>query len=309
MEVSDKDIVLRLTNVTKKYGSKTAVKDLNISAYKGDIYGFLGPNGSGKTTTIRMITGLIRPNRGSIEIGGYNLHYSFKKAIKHVGAIVENPVFYDYLSGLDNLKLIRNLCPGLERGRIDEVLEIVGLTEDKKRKVKTYSLGMRQRLGIAAALLNNPKIVILDEPTNGLDPESVQMLREFIRKLAGKNGITFFISSHILKEIEGLCNRVGILNNGQLVVEGYVEELLSDTFDLFEIGTLDIEDVYSELSKLDYVKSIDIRSKSLVVRAENGHMAQINALLVSKGLRIEYVSPKRKSLESYFFDVTKGGMS
>jgi ABC-type multidrug transport system ATPase subunit len=222
------NMLLETHNLTKSFRGRKIVENLNLKVMKGDIYGFLGRNGQGKTTTIRMITGLIFPDSGDVMINGYNLKTDFKRAISQIGAIVEAPTFYDYLSGYENLLLMANLVPGLNKSRIDEVLEIVRLTNRAKDKVKTYSLGMKQRLGIANALLNNPQLIILDEPTNGLDPQGMKEIKEMIAQLSSEKNITFFISSHLLHEMQQLCNRIGIINDGKLLVEGNVKELVGN---------------------------------------------------------------------------------
>lgn len=219
-------IILETNKLTKTFGSRTAVNQLCLKVEEGDIYGFLGQNGSGKTTTIRMITGLIHPDSGEVKIGGYGLRRNFKAAISHVGAIVENPVFYTYLSAYDNLCLMANLLPGVTKMRVNEVLEMVGLKDRAKDKVRSYSLGMKQRLGIANALLNHPRLIILDEPTNGLDPQGMKEIKEMIAQLASERGITFFISSHMLHEVEQLCTKVGIVQNGKLLAEGELASIV-----------------------------------------------------------------------------------
>jgi len=224
----DTPTLLETHKLTKSFQGKTIIDNLNLNIKKGDVYGFLGRNGQGKTTTIRMITGLIFPNSGEIEINGLNLKKDFKQAISQIGAIVENPVFYDYLSGYENLSLMVNLIPGIGKEKIKEVLEVVGLTNRAMDKVSAYSLGMKQRLGIANALLNDPQLIILDEPTNGLDPQGMIEIKEMILQLSSEKDITFFISSHLLHEVGQICNRVGILNDGKLLAEGGVSELIDD---------------------------------------------------------------------------------
>ena len=220
--------LLETRNLTKSFRGRKIIDNLNLKVMKGDVYGFLGRNGQGKTTTIRLITGLIFPDSGEVIINGCNLRTDFKQAISQIGAIVESPTFYDYLSGYENLSLMANLVPGLNRSRIDEVLEIVGLRSRAKDKVKTYSLGMKQRLGIANALLNNPQLIILDEPTNGLDPQGMKEIEEMIIQLSSEKNITFFISSHLLHEMQHLCTRIGIIDNGELLLEGRIDELLDN---------------------------------------------------------------------------------
>ncbi|UUI42043.1 ABC transporter ATP-binding protein [Oceanobacillus oncorhynchi] len=223
------ETLLETHKLTKSFQGKTIIDNLNLNIKKGDVYGFLGRNGQGKTTTIRMLTGLIFPDSGEVVINGLNIRGDFKQAISQIGAIVENPVFYDYLSGYENLSLMVNLIPGIGKEKINEVLELVGLTRRAKDKVAAYSLGMKQRLGIANALLNDPQLIILDEPTNGLDPQGMIEIKEMILQLSSKKEITFFISSHLLHEVSQICNRVGILNDGKLLAEGDVSELINDS--------------------------------------------------------------------------------
>lgn len=218
-------LILETRNLTKSFGRRKVIDRINLKVQQGDIYGFLGRNGQGKTTFIRLLTGLIFPDAGEVRINGRHLQTNFKQAIAQVGAIVESPAAYDYLSGYDNLKLMGNLVPHLPRSRIDEVLRIVGLAGRARDKVRTYSLGMKQRLGIAGVLLGHPKLIILDEPTNGLDPQGMREIKELIAELAVHERITFFISSHLLHDMEQLCNRVGIIHGGKLLAEGNVHEL------------------------------------------------------------------------------------
>ena len=221
------ETLLEAKGLTKSFKGRKVIDNLDLRVIKGDVYGFLGRNGQGKTTTIRMITGLISADSGNVTIGGFKIKSDFIKAISQIGAIVESPTFYGYLSGYENLLLMANLIPGFKKSRIYEVLETVGLKNRCNDKVKTYSLGMKQRLGLANALLNNPKLIILDEPTNGLDPQGMKEFREMITRLSIENKITFFISSHLLYEIQQICNRIGIIHEGRLLVEGYVHDLIN----------------------------------------------------------------------------------
>jgi len=234
------EILLETIGLSKTYGDQKGIEDINIIVKEGDIYGFLGPNGSGKTTTIRTILDLIHADRGLVMINGFNVKSEFEKAIEHVGAIVETPQFYDYLSGYANLKVIAKLYKQVNHKRIEEVLEMVDLKSRCHDKVKTYSLGMKQRLGIARALLHHPKLVILDEPTNGLDPQGMKELREMIKRLAKEEKITFFISTHLLNEVEQICNKVGILKNGKMIAQGNVKDLLAEDMETVEIHTNEI---------------------------------------------------------------------
>lgn len=217
--------VLKVENLKKTIGKRTIVQDLSFELQKGEIFGFLGPNGAGKTTTIKMIVGLSQITEGNIFINGYSVKTEFKKAIRNVGCIVENPSMYKYLSGEQNLLLIAGLY-GVDNDRVPEILKQVGLQKAAKDKVKTYSLGMKQRLGIAQALIHDPNLLILDEPTNGLDPAGIREMRELLSGLSKEKGLTVFISSHILAEMQQLCDRVGIIRDGRIVTVKPVDELL-----------------------------------------------------------------------------------
>lgn len=219
--------VLEIKNLCKSYGKRKIINNMNMTVFKGDVYGFLGANGEGKTTTIRMITSLIRSDSGEILINEKSVIKNRDQAIKNIGAMVEAPKFYENLSGYENLKLMAKLIDGTSDKDIDKLLELVGLKDRSKDKFASYSMGMKQRLGIANALLGNPDLIILDEPTNGLDPYGMRDINELIVSLAKTSNKTFIISSHLLHEMEGICNRVGILHYGKLCIEGDVKKLVS----------------------------------------------------------------------------------
>ncbi|MEC0370485.1 ABC transporter ATP-binding protein [Paenibacillus chibensis] len=237
--------VLEIEHITKKAGRRTLVDDMSFDILQGDVCGFVGPNGAGKTTLIRMITGLIRPEDGNIRIEGFDVQRDRMKALAQVGAIVESPIFFPYMSGQDNLlnlvKLHANIPKEQRAPRVDEVLRIVGLEARGKDKVKTYSLGMKQRLGIAQALLGNPKLIILDEPANGLDPMGIRELRNLILELNAKHGITFFVSSHLLDELQRICSRFVIIKEGKLVWQGTQEQWQQIA------GSISLEDHFVEM--------------------------------------------------------------
>ena len=220
--------VLEIKNLCKSYCKRKIINDLNMTVFKGDVYGFLGANGEGKTTTIRMITSLIRSDSGEILINEKSVIKNRDQAIKNIGAMVESPKFYENLSGYENLKLMAKLIDGTSDKDIDKLLELVGLKDRGKDKFASYSMGMKQRLGIANALLGNPDLIILDEPTNGLDPYGMRDINELIVSLAKTSNKTFIISSHLLHEMEGICNRVGILHDGKLCIECDVKKLVSE---------------------------------------------------------------------------------
>ncbi|MBU3112242.1 ABC transporter ATP-binding protein [Clostridium lacusfryxellense] len=219
--------VLKVENLKKVIGKRTIVSDISIELKKGEIFGFLGPNGAGKSTTIKMIVGLSKITDGNVYVGGCSLKEDFRGAMRNIGCIVENPDMYNYMSGLDNLKIFAKIYEGVDEARINEVVKIVDLERAIKDKVKTYSLGMKQRLGIAQALLHSPKLLILDEPTNGLDPAGIKDMRELLRKLSSETGLTVLVSSHILSEMQQMCDRVGIINKGKIITIKSVDELLN----------------------------------------------------------------------------------
>ena len=220
------EAVLEAHGLSKSYGSRQAVKSLDLSVGRGEIFGFLGPNGAGKTTTIRMALGLIRPTAGSVEVLGRGRRQHRERVLPRVGALVESPALYTYMSGRDNLKAVGDVLGGVPGARIDAVLETVGLADRQRDRVRTYSMGMKQRLGLAIALLNDPDLLILDEPANGLDPAGIVEMRDLLRRLSAE-GKTVFISSHVLSEVQQICDRVAIINLGELVKVATVEELVA----------------------------------------------------------------------------------
>jgi len=222
------DIMLEIQNLNKSYRRRKIIDNLNMTVYKGDIYGFLGANGEGKTTTIRMITSLIKADSGDIIINGKSVINCKNEAIRNIGAMVEAPKFYENMSGYENLELMARIMPGISDLDIQNVLDLVGLKDRGRDKFKEYSMGMKQRLGIANALLGDPKLIILDEPSNGLDPYGMKEINNLIVSLAKRCDKTFIISSHLLHEMEGICNRIGILHSGKLCIEGEVRALIND---------------------------------------------------------------------------------
>lgn len=222
------DIMLEIQNLNKSYRRRKIIDNLNMTVYKGDIYGFLGANGEGKTTTIRMITSLIKADSGDIIINGKSVINCKNEAIRNIGAMVEAPKFYENMSGYENLELMARIMPGISDRDIQNVLDLVGLKDRGRDKFKEYSMGMKQRLGIANALLGDPELIILDEPSNGLDPYGMKEINNLIVSLAKRCDKTIIISSHLLHEMEGICNRIGILHSGKLCIEGEVHALIND---------------------------------------------------------------------------------
>lgn len=296
-------ITLSVSQLKKTIGKKEIIKGITFELHEGEVFGFLGPNGAGKTTTIRMLVGLIKPTSGSIHICGYNIQKDFSEALKNLGCIVENPELYPFLSGWNNLLHFARMLDGIGEERMKEVTELVGLTGRIHDKVKTYSLGMRQRLGIAQALLGNPKVLILDEPTNGLDPEGIREMRQFIRYLAKDKGMSVFVSSHLLSEIQLLCDRVAILTKGRIIKTATVQSLLSNrervewNFHPFEKG----KQLLASLTEIEETKA----GKILTEFAED-KIAEWNKQLVEAGIRVTEMNRKLPVLEDLFLELTGG---
>lgn len=301
------EIVLETSGLTKQFGKITAVDNLSLHVYRGDIFGFLGPNGAGKTTTIRMILGLVRPTAGNIVICGLDGRRDFLEAISRIGAVVDEPAFYPYLSAEKNLKILAKLSGNGTEKRIDGVLDAVGLLERKKDKVKTYSHGMRQRLDIAQALLHEPEILILDEPTNGLDPEGSREILALIRNLAENSEprVTVMISSHLLEEVEQICNRAAIIREGKLLLEESVAELIKEESHSAEVTVSDIEHAKTALSETQIVSAVRQTGElRLIVELHGDHsLSELNAFLVKKGVSVMALIPKKKRLKEFFLDL------
>ncbi|WP_059048801.1 ABC transporter ATP-binding protein [Paenibacillus senegalimassiliensis] len=295
------EMIIQTKGLTKTYRGRMAVDHLDLEIAKGDIYGFLGPNGAGKTTTIRMLLGLIQPTSGSIRIFNRDMPKDKLEILRHVGSLVESPSYYGHLSAIDNLEAIRRILQ-VPKSRIHEVLEIVSLTSEARRPVKGFSLGMKQRLGIAAALLGSPDLLILDEPTNGLDPSGIHEIRELIKHMPEQYGITVLVSSHLLGEMELMASKVGIIREGQLVFQ--------DTIDNLRLrSTHNMELVVSEPDSAMWIA----RDLGASGTAENGilsfpgmvdaQVAHLVKRLVENGHDIYRVEQKKKSLEDIFMQV------
>jgi ABC-type multidrug transport system ATPase subunit len=295
--------MIRTRGLTKRYGAVHAVEDLALDVAEGDVYGFLGPNGSGKTTTVRMLLGLVLATSGSIEVMGRPMPARARDVLPAVGALVEGPAAYDGLSGRANLVLLDAMGPAGERAsrarRVDDALDEVGLGGVDGRPVRAYSLGMRQRLGLAAALLRSPRLLVLDEPTNGLDPQGIREIRDLLLRL-NQDGTTIFLSSHLLAEIEQLCGRVGVLDRGRLVLQERLDVLRRPTGRL-EVHTPDVAQARWLLD--GQVESFDARR--LFIR--HADAASLNALLVGGGVRVELLAPEVRTLEEVVLEATEAG--
>lgn len=298
-------MILRTLNLSKRFGQRWAVADLNLAVEPGQIFGFLGPNGAGKSTTIRMLLALIKPSRGSYEFFGQDAHRKGARVLRKIGALVEKPDFYLYLSAARNLQMLGELSGGVSRQRIAEVLDIVKLRDRIGDKVKNYSHGMRQRLGIAQAILNDPELIILDEPTTGLDPVGIKEIRELIVGLARDFGKTIFLSSHLLHEVEQTCTHMAIIDNGKLVVQGAVHDLLKATdFFITEIIVDDPERARAILTSETRIDKITLAENALKVHASDEARPEIIERLVQNGLKVSAVIP-RTSLEDYYLSLVQ----
>ena len=294
--------ILSVKELTKSFGKRKAVDNLSFDILEGEIFGFLGPNGAGKSTAIKSMLSLIKPDKGDIEIFEKSIKKYHNSALIEVGALVERPDFYEYLSAKQNLSILATMDE-TSYDRIDEVLEIVGLGDRGNDKVKAYSQGMKQRLGIAQALLSKPKLLILDEPTNGLDPRGMKEVRDLIRKLS-EEGITILLSSHILHEVEQVCTSMAIINLGKLIKIGSVNELLkaSDTF-ITEIHAKPIAKARKIMEELSFISKVSESNGKLKIKIAYDKLEELNRTLIENDVRVSAVIP-RSTLEDYFLSLT-----
>ncbi|WP_397537729.1 ABC transporter ATP-binding protein [Rummeliibacillus pycnus] len=292
--------IVELKHLSKTIKGKQIIKDLNIELYPGQITGFLGPNGAGKTTTIRMMTGLMKPTAGEVVIDGISLLEDFEKAISKVGVIVENPEMYKFMSGYKNLLHFARMHNNVPKERILEVVRLVGLENRINEKVSTYSLGMRQRLGLAQALLHHPKFIILDEPTNGLDPAGIREFREHLRTIAKKENVSIFVSSHLLAEIELICDRIAVIKNGELID---IREMADEQQSTYYI---EVEQPCEQILKEQSYK-FEKHSKGYLVAIEREAVPKLIASLITAGIDIYTVQQYHESLEDQFLEMTGGG--
>jgi ABC-type multidrug transport system ATPase subunit len=289
--------LVEVTGLTKRYGDTLAVDGVDLMVLPGEVYGFLGPNGAGKTTTLRILTGLIAPTSGDVRVlGGAP---GQPDVLGRTGSLIESPAFYPYLSGLDNLRLLAEYAE-VPRRKVDEVLELVDLAGRAKDRFSAYSLGMKQRLGVAAALLKDPELVILDEPTNGLDPAGMRDMRRLIREL-GSGGRTVLLSSHLLGEVQQICDRVGIINSGRMVAEHNVEELRGEQE--LVVRAAPREQAMSVLTSFGPVHQYD---DTLRVQVDPERAAEVNRVLVEAGIAVSELRSSERALEDIFFELTSG---
>ena len=294
---------LQTHDLTKRFRGRTAVDHLTMCVEWGDVYGFLGPNGAGKSTTLRMLLGLVRPTSGAIKFPVRESSWEYLRGRSRIGAIIETPAFYENFSGRRNLQLLASLSGGVQSKRVDEVLEIVGLRDRAADPVRVYSYGMRQRLGIAQALLPAPELVILDEPTNGLDPQGIQETRKLIRRLRDEFKLTVLMSSHLLTEVEQLCNRVGIIHDGHLLYEGSPDTLLAP-ISRFHVRVND-QAAASELITRETGLTVSQNGSGFLrIDADAERIPEVNALLVSHRINVSELTPVRETLEEAFLRLT-----
>lgn len=301
--------ILELKNVSKFIGKKKIIDNINFSIKPGEIFGFLGPNGAGKTTTIKMITGLISIGEGDIFICGNNVKDNFESAMSNVGGIIENPEMYGYMSGRKNLEIYARMHGNISKNRINEVIKMVKLENRIDDKVKKYSLGMRQRLGLAQAMLHNPKLLILDEPTNGLDPMGIKELRDNLRHLTETSGVSVLVSSHLLSEMELMCDRFGIIDGGKIIDIKTLNELIHDNESNINNYILDINKIDDAIKIIENInKNIDIKTENMKLHfsCTRNDAGKIISKLVSNNIIVYEMSLVAKSLEDEFLKITKG---
>lgn len=307
---------LKITNISKKFGKRTVLNNISFDANTGEVFGLLGPNGAGKTTLIKLITGLLNIEDGKIEILGSSLETNYEDAMRNLGAIVENPEMYKYMTGKQNIMQYVRMRKNITPERINEVIELVGLSNRINEKVGKYSLGMRQRLGVALALLHNPKILILDEPTNGLDPAGIKQLRDIVTNIAHKEDVCVIVSSHLMSEMELMCDRVAIINNGNLVsintVENMIQSVNGDNI-IYSYNVSSYEKAAEIINNINSDFPMDMADSNhfeITIPMENNKQlaATITAALVNGGIDVYAVIPKEtQKLEDAFIEITNGG--
>lgn len=305
--------VLELKNVTKIMGNRKIVDNVSFEINSGEIFGFLGPNGAGKTTTIKMITGLLKIDEGDILISNNDVKKNFEKALSQVGGIIENPEMYGYLTGRTNLEIYGRMHGNISKERINEVIKLVKLENRINDKVKKYSLGMRQRLGVAQALLHNPKLLILDEPTNGLDPMGIKELRDTLRHLAEKEGLAVLVSSHLLSEMELMCDRVGIIDNGKIIDIKTLKDIKKQNIQSLITYELEVSNyslarkiIENDYSKISEEVTVDFKENKILISCSRDEIANVNKALIMENILVYTIKPINNTLEDEFMKVTTG---
>lgn len=299
-----REIILRTEGLTKCFGKIEAVKDLNLELYRGEVFGFLGPNGAGKSTTVGMILGLVAPTSGCLEIFGKRLDENPWAALRRIGAVIEEPAFYPYMSGWNNLEALARAIGGISNAKITEVLERVNLLDRAGDRYDHYSMGMKQRLGIASTLLREPELIILDEPTSGLDPAGTKEVRDLIPQLAHENR-TVFLCSHLLHEVEMVCDRVAIIKQGEMIANAPIHELLTQGR-LLQIRVDDPAQAASILENIPWISSVKREDDYLIVDAQRESASRVNQTLAEHGIFASELVSRNVSLESVFLQLTGG---
>lgn len=293
--------VLSVNNVVKKIKKKTIIKGVSFDIDQGEILGFLGPNGAGKSTTLRMVVGLSKPTSGHVDICGHSISKNYVQAMSQVGCIIEGPDLYNYMSGYNNLELLASMSKGVSKKAIDEAVELVGMENRIHDKVGIYSMGMKQRIGLAQALIHQPKLLVLDEPTNGLDPQGIYEFREIVKNLAKEKGISVLISSHLISEVQLMCDKVSIINGGLIVKNAHVDEVLSSGEVTWQLDNL--EKGKELLANAFGVEAV-INNGQLSASVDVDLLGDVNKLMVESGLKLQYVSTKKRTLEDLFLSLT-----
>jgi len=295
--------VLEVNNLYKDYQKQRVLSNININIKENEIIGFVGPNGAGKSTLMKIMVGLIPPTKGSVTVMGYDINKNREEALKRIGCTIETPYFYEYLTGRENLEIISNMYKNLSKENIVEAAKKVGIHKSLDKKVRAYSLGMKQRLGLAQAIIMNPKILILDEPTNGLDPQGIVEFRNILKDI-NRGGCTIFISSHILTEIENICEKVIFINNGKIIRE-MVMDNRTEEFEDYNIRCSGINQFYNLLQNKEYIKNCCINNDGIYFTIKKNSIKDVIKLSVINDIDIYYISEVKKSLETEFFDVLR----
>ncbi|EIJ79253.1 ABC transporter related protein [Bacillus methanolicus PB1] len=298
--------IVQLNNVKKRINGKWIIKGINLDVFSGEVLGLLGPNGAGKTTTIRMIVGLSSMTEGEIKINGVSISRSFEQAISFVGAIIENPEMYKFMSGYQNLEFFAKMSKGVTKDRIQEVVKLVGLENAIHNKAKTYSLGMRQRLGIAQALLHKPKLLILDEPTNGLDPAGIREIRDYLRKLAREENLAVIVSSHLLAEMELMADRIAIIQQGELLDVQRINDFIETSETNYILQTEPKNEALNLINMYFNSKKAKIKDHDIVLNLNKEDIPALIGYLIDNDIKVYGVVPATKSLEERFLEVTGG---
>lgn len=296
--------IVLIENLSKTIKGRTIIDSISFEVHKGEVFGFLGPNGAGKTTTIRMMVGLMKVTSGDIKIAGWSIQNHFEKAVSSIGAIVENPEMYKFLTGYQNLRHYARMTKGITDDKIDGIVELVGLTDRIHDKVKTYSLGMRQRLGLAQCLLHDPEVLILDEPTNGLDPAGIREIRDYLRMLAKEKNMAVIVSSHLLSEMEMMCDRIGIIQNGKLVDVQLVRDFVQGQASMYELEVTPIEKAITVLTQIEPTLIVKKIQNGVVLSLTKEAIPGVIKHLVNADVQIYSVKEITKSLEDRFLEVT-----